>query len=298
MTIDLQSQTLRRQNTSTNFWKWDDPDLTDGNGAVYIGTQPNKIEENKWMLSGENKELTRELGRYLGTPSILPKQKHKSKRVRESLDRRTQARLIREDRRLFLVSMQAIVRILAETALEVAFPQKDQGYESRMNRPYSVPQVDDESEVVLLKISRGGDTPTHYASKHLEDILLNPPQILQASSQRKQRRKKGEKPKVIYEIKGRTNLTGKILLVFEQAHASAETVVNVIPAVLKKCKSKPDHIVICCINSCEYAVRATFKVIPDAIIINACLHNALTPKWYLDFIGCGDCGAEEHRVAD
>lgn len=291
MTTEL--QLVRTTKTSTNFWKWDDPDLTKGNGVVYIGSQPKK-SEGAWRLVGENTELLREAGRYLGTPSVLLRSLDAAA---GHLDRRVNARLARDERRLFLTSMQAIVRIMAETALETAFPQIEQAYISRMGKSFSVVQANDESRVVLLKISRGGDTPTHYAREHFESILLNPPEILQASSQRNQL-KEGEKPKVVYQIKGKTDLTGKILMVFEQAHASAGTVVNVIPATLKQCKSKPDSIVICCINSCEYAVRETLKAIPDAVIINACIHNALTDTWYLDDIGCGDCGAEEHRVVD
>jgi len=192
---------------------------------------------------------------------------------------------------------------MTEVAFEAAFPHGVYMDTSRMNRAFKTKQVLEESRVVLLKISRGGDTPTHYARKHLDSTLLEPCEILQASSQRvarkkKSREKKRRNPKTVYSVKGKTDLTGKILIVFEQAHASAGTVINVIPAAIKKCESKPDRIIICCINSCEYAIRRTLKRIPGAIVIDACFHLFLTLASYLDFIGCGDCGAEEHRVSD
>ncbi len=274
------------------------PRLEKNEGIVLVGCQPLKTPNEKdepWVLRGSNTELVREIGRYLGTPSALARSINEAT---NHLERRINAKLEREDHRLFLLSMQAICRIMAEAALQAAFPVENREYISRMGKRFVVPQVNDESQVVLLKISRGGDTPTHYARKHLESILLNPCEILQASSQRIQSKKKGGKPRVVYEIKGKTDLAGKTLMVFEQAHASAETVVKVIPAALKKCKSKPDRIIICCINSCKYAIRRTQRLIPGSIVINGCLHNSITDKWYLDDMGCGDCGAEEHRVYD
>ncbi len=274
------------------------PKLEKNGGVVLVGCQPilTPVDESEeWVLKGTSPELVREVGRYLGTPSALLRSLDEAT---NRLERRVNARLAREEYRLFLHSMQAVCRIMAEAALQAAFPLIDHEYLSRMGKRFITPQVDDEKKIVLLKISRGGDTPTHYARKHLNPILLDPCQILQASSQRIQSKKKGEKPRVVYEVKGKTDLTGKTLVIFEQAHASAETVVKVIPAALKKCKSTPDRIVICCINSCKYAIRRTQRVIPGVIIINACLHNGLTDKWYLDDVGCGDCGAEEHRVVD
>ncbi len=274
------------------------PRLEKNGGVVLIGCRPIKtpIDKNDpWVLAGQNAELVREVGRYLGTPSALLRTLDEATNY---LERRVNARLTRDDHRLFLHGMQAICRIMAEAALRAAFPSEDREYISRMGKRFITPQADEESRVVLLKISRGGDTPTHYAREHLGSVLLNDCQILQASSQRTPSKKKGKKPTVVYEIKGKADLSGKILMVFEQAHASAETVARVIPAALKKCKSKPDRIIICCINSCTYAIRRTQRVIPGCIVINACLHNALTDNWYLDDIGCGDCGAEEHLVFD
>lgn len=272
-------------------------DLESDGGMVLVGSHPMRTlmtEDEVWNIAGRNPTLRRALFSYLSKQTAFIQKGSNSGPEERDMERLVD--LI--DNKKYRYSLRAICEIMTEVALEIGFEQERVRGLSRMGRMVCTDQVKKSERVVLLKISRGGDTPTHYAREYFEDTVGISPRILQASSQRIHR-EGAEKPEVVYSIKGKTDLNNSILMVYEQANASGETVAHVHPAALEKCQSIPKQSIFCYVNSCEYGITETLRAAPGSIVIVACLHNGLTkPDWYLDLPGCGDCGAEEHLVQD
>lgn len=272
-------------------------DLESHGGVVLIGSHPARTlidsKEEAWNIASRNPTLRRALFNYLSKQTAFIQRGSNSGPV----ERDTEQLIDLIDNKLYRRSLQTMCEIMIEVALEVGFEQERIFDLSRMGRMMCTDRAKKSEKIVLLKISRGGDTPTHYAREHLEDMVGISPHILQASSQRVHR-EGAKKPEVVCSIKGKTDLNNAILMVYEQANASGETVANVHPAALTKCKSAPKQSIFCYVNSCEHGIVETLRAVPGDIVIVACLHNGLTNQWYLDFPGCGDCGAEEHLVQD
>lgn len=274
------------------------PDLESHDGTVLVGSHPTRIyiddKEEAWNIVSRNPTLRRTLFTYLSKRSAFIQRDGNS----GSLERDTEQLIDLMNNKAYRRSLRAICEIMTEVALETGFEQERKFGQSRMWRTICTDQAKKSERVVLLKISRGGDTPTHYAREYFEDTVGISPRILQASSQRIHR-EGAEKPEVVYSIKGKTDLNNSVLMAYEQANASGETIANVHPAALTRCKSIPKQSIFCYVNSCEHGIAETLRATPGSIVIVACLHNGLTkPDWYLDFPGCGDCGAEEHLVQD
>lgn len=274
------------------------PDLESHGGMVVVGSHPVRTlidsYEEAWNIAGRNPTLRRALFNYLSKQTAFVQRGGNS----GPLERELEQKIDVMNNKFYRRSLQAICEIMTEVALEVGFEQERTFSRSRMGRMMCTDRVKKSEQIVLLKISRGGDTPTHYAREYFEDMVGISPRILQASSQRVHH-EGAEKPEVVYSVKGKTDLNSSVLMTYEQANASGETVANVHPAALVQCASTPKQSIFCYVNSCEYGIAETLRAAPGSIVIVACLHNGLTkPDWYLDFPGCGDCGAEEHLVQD
>ena len=247
-----------------------------------------------WKLTPDipgHGEAERNTFRYLAMPTGIVTAEQQAVWGDEDWDRHSAQRTAYED------ALGAISRITTLAAVEL-FPQKTLFGESRMGRAISTKQVDPHTQVVILRISRGGDTPAGHAKRVLNKILRRQVQTLQATSQRKV----GPHGTLVvdYTIKARTSLKDKYLFVPEQALATGGTLVEVLGKLFTVCESTPVHLVIGALNACSDGIRTVLEAFPmvQTTILTMALHNALTPKWYLDDPGMGDGGAEEALVED
>lgn len=271
-------------------------DLEDenGDGKVYVACDPVEEGEEGFFLKSGDRLFTQNLATYLTTLSGLLTPEEIGRMAEEDWKEHCRRRRAYHRARGKLVD-----RLMAGFA-DKCLPQVMKTGVSRMGSPVHAEFIDRRTWMVMVRVSRGGDSPTFFGVKMLQKYVDRPVQQIQVSAQRGEKDpENGGRPKVAYKAKGRTPLDGKHLIIFEQASASGATVANVVPAVIDHCGGgTPLSTTFIYLNGCHHGIRETRKAVPGATIIVGCLHHGLDDSWYLINPGCGDVGAEEAEMPD